>query len=728
MAGYASSGRTDDAAAGPEKLADIHREALRLYRIDEDADATNRAKAVEDMEFRWSDDQWDPRDRRERGDRPTVTINRMGAFVRQVTGDVRQNTPAIKVRAVESSDAELANVYTGLIRNIENMSDADTAYVTAADHSVTCGIGHFRVNVEYSSDDTFDQDIRIERIPNPLSVVWDSSATKLDRSDARHCFVVERMAKDVFKHRWPNATAADFDSGPRSAGFSDQYADWFGDTVRVAEYWIRKPVKRRLVEMPDGKGAFPPDDIDELIPDAAISWRLWLETKPRTRFVETHEVCQYIICGSEVLEGPHKWAGKHIPIVPVIGEEGCVGERMVRAGLVRYAKDAQRALNYMRSASIEAVAMQPNAPYLGTYDQIKGLEDYWLEAKRKNLPFWPYNPDPQAPGPPQRQNPPMSATGLMQEAALASDDMKAVMGIFDPSLGARSNETSGRAIIAREKQSDTGTYHYIDNLSKAIAHAGRIIIDLIPHVYDTERVIRTLGEDGSESAYIINRVQQMMVDGGVQPVRVALPLDGKDRSPIFMRDDAKYDIVVSVGPSYATKRLEAADSMMQFVQAVPAAGAVAADLIAKSMDWPDADTIAKRLRKMLPPDIDEEGPAQAPASPPPDPRALAGAEKDMASAAKTKEEAEGVALDNERKRLELSMMIPAIQQAVTQGVAQALLQALGPAPAPPPMQSFQPAPPAEMAGFSFPQPSGLQPPAPAGGEDEMMQELFPQPF
>lgn len=718
-----------------EDLAELHREAIERYRLADDYERDNRVKALEDLEFRWSDDHWTPAERKEREGRPCLTVNQMPKFIHQVTGDMRQNKPAIKVRPVEDSDKGLSDVYTGLIRHIERRSDADTAYITAADNAASCGIGHFRVNVEYAYEDSFEQDICIDRIMNPFAVLWDPVATKIDRSDASYCFVTDRVSKKEFKRRWPDATVQDFDVESREVGaFVAQ--DWYDkDSVRIAEYWIKKPVKKTLVELPDGSTIdreTAPDGymVPILGPDGApvldefgMPMEMPLSdyiqvAKPRTRKVDAHKICQYIISGLEVLEGPTEWAGIYIPIVPVIGEEGAVGERIVRNGMVRMAKDVQRGTNYMRSASVEVVAQQPKAPFMLTVDQIRGHEYLWENAGRKNWPFLLYNPDPRAPGAPQRTPPPMAATGLMQEAALFTDDMKSVMGIYDASLGAQSNETSGRAIMARERQGDVGTFVYIDNVSKAIAQCGRIVIDLIPKIYDTERMIRVLGEDGEEARWILNKAQQMMgPDGVIRQARVAqyMPTEEelarpgyKSPSHILMRDDAKYDIEVTTGPSFTTKRVEAADSMLQFVQAVPQAGAMVADLIAKNMDWPGSEQIAKRLKKMLPPDIDEDQPA---APPPPDPKTMASAQKDMALAEKTAAETEGVQLDNEAKKLELAAIIPAIQQAVVQAVAQGLMQALAPPPMPE-QQTMMPEQPAPEAGFSF-QGNGMMPP---GGE------------
>jgi len=286
----------------------------------------------------------------------------------------------------------------------------------------------------------------------------------------------------------------------------------------------------------------------------------------------------------------------------VVGEEVHVGDRTVRHGIVRYAKDPQRLYNYWRTAAAESVALSPRAPWLVTPRQIEGQKKQWESANRGNPPYLLYSPDPSAP-PPQRIEPAYPPVALFQEAGIAADDMKAVTGIYDAGLGAQGNETSGRAILMRQREGDTGTYVYVDNLSRAIRHAGRILVDLIPRIYDTERTLRILGEDGGEGFTVINRV-----------------VPGPD-GPVTLNDlgAGKYDVEVSAGPGFSTRRLEAAESMMAFVQAVPQAGAVIADLIARNMDWPGAEAIAERLRRLLPPGLDAETPE--PSAPPPPPAA-----------------------------------------------------------------------------------------------------------
>lgn len=628
--------------------------ARERYTRGVDADRENREQAMDDMRFR-AGDQWPDqvKEQRKSAERPCLTINKMGASVRQVTGDVRLNRPAIKVRPVDgASDKDLAKVFTGLIRNIEQVSDAQAAYVTSLENSAAGGTGSFRIVTEFADDDTFDQDIRIRRMTNPFATVWDPDAQELTREDALWCFVIEEMGLEEYKNRYPDASIAEFESDEPS----DYLKDWYRDEkIRIAEYWRKVPVKK-ILGLAEGRVL----DLTE-IPRA--SWKELGVT--RSREVDSHLVEQVVISGVEVLEGPYEWPSKYIPIIPVWGEEVHVGATTMRHGIVRFAKDPQRMYNYHRSAAVEMISLAPKAPFIATTEQIAGLEKYWESANTANFSILPYKADPKAGGPPQRSPPPPVQQALNQEAAIASDDIKSVTGLFDASLGARSNETSGKAILARQREGDVGTFVYIDNLARAIGYAGRILVDLIPKIYDSTRIIRILGEDESEEFVEIN---QTTPNGLVNDLSVG-----------------KYDVVVTTGPSFTTKREEMSESMLAFVQAVPQAGLAAADLIAKAQDWAGAEEIGKRLRKLAVAQGLAE-PEEGDQPPPPSPEAIAAQEKMKQEALKAagelekmgmevqkiEAETEGKEIENATKAFELSVQSGQMRALIAEEVARTL--------------------------------------------------------
>jgi hypothetical protein len=404
-------------------------------------------------------------------------------------------------------------------------------------------------------------------------VHWDPGATSVTKADAEYCFVSELLTQEGYDARFPDEDGEKSDW--QSPTVRKQYGRWLdvNDQIRVAEYWRkkRKPIKISLME--DGSV------VEGDLPDA-VTVR------------DSHETVieRYVLSGSKILEGPEIFPGKNIPIVPVFGPEEFVDNRVRYRSIIRHAKDAQRMYNYWQTSITEKIALSPRVPFVGTVEQFKGLERMWGNVNNLNKPFIPYNPDPKAPGPPMRVAPAAINASEIQQAQQSIEDIKATIGIYDASLGAQGNETSGRAILARQREGDTSTFAWIDNLSRAIEHAGRILIDLIPHVYDSQRVMRVLGEDDSEKMVTVNEMQ--VVD----------PMQGQYQ---ILNDltVGKYDVKVSVGPSYATKRLEAADSLMGFMQAYPAAAPLIGDLVAKNMDWPGAEEIATRLKKTLPPEM-----------------------------------------------------------------------------------------------------------------------------
>lgn len=575
-------------------IKDVREKLQHAWEYDRD----NRREAAIDLQF-LAGDQWPEQVRieRERDKRPMLTINRLPQFVRQVTNDVRQADVAIKTSPVDNkSDPELSRIYNGLLRQIQYQSSASHVYATTAGHQVACGIGWFRILTEYTDDTTFDQEIRIRAIPNPLSVYCDPAAIEIDRSDANWIIVAQEMPVETFKAMYPHASVQEVEA-PTDHTSS---MHWFTEeTVRICEYWCKKPVKKTIALAPSGETI----DITEITQDTR---RIMGVDQMRQRVVNTHEIEMTLVSGAEILAGPYKWAGKHIPIVPVIGDEVPLEKQRYRFGMVRFARDPQQLYNYYRTASAESIALAPKAPFLVTPKMIGPFKGQWDTANLKNRPYLLYQPDETAPGAmPKREHPPETPQALIAETERASEDMKATTGIYDAALGAKSNETSGRAILARQHEGDVSNYHYSDNLERALHYAGRILIDLIPKVYDSERIIRIMGDDDEEEFVPINRVMY-----------------GVDGVPQMVNDlsTARFDVRVTVGPSYSTRRMETANSVLEFLKVYPDAAPLVGDIVAKNLDFEGADDVAKRLKNAVPPQIlaDPDDPESQP-PPPPDP-------------------------------------------------------------------------------------------------------------
>lgn len=543
-------------------------------RLDDakEADRENRLNALDDLRHLVGEGQWpeEVRTEREQEGRPCLTINRLPQFLRQVTGDIRRLNPAISVvPGDDGASDDVAEIYEGLIRRIEYRSGADSVYEAAAESAAACGMGYFRVMADWEDETSFNQEILIKRVPNPFAVYFDPMARESHRSDAEYVFVTEAMTVEDFNERYPDKKVVDVNAD----GETEEIQNWVdGQRVIVAEYMWKEYDEVTIAVLANGMIVEDPGKELPVI---------------RKRTVRRARVMWAKITGQEVLEGPTELPCKHLPVIAVMGEELPVDEGVYRSSVIRHAKDPQRLYNYWRSAQTELIALQPKAPYIITAKQVAGFESFWNEANSKNRPYLPYNPDEKAGGPPKRETPPVASSGMMNEIMIAAEDMKATTGIYDAGLGNQSTERSGVAIRQRQMESDISTSIYTDNLARAIEQAGRVIVSMIPRVYDTPRMLRIVGKDGSQKQVEANVVQET-IDG---------------QSVINDLTAGKYDVRVTVGPNYTTRRQETAQSMMEFVKSFPPAAAAVMDLVAANMDWPGADQMADRLKKMLPPGV-----------------------------------------------------------------------------------------------------------------------------
>lgn len=665
---------------------DLHKEMLARHEECWDYWRAEYDKARDDMVFAFTpDDQWDDWMRQQRDGRPMYTVNKLRQAMKQITNDQRQNRPQAKVRATEGGDSDLAEVRQGLIRNIDSQIDAQRAVDTAFQFAVGGGYGVWRIKTAYADDGGFDQVIEREEVSNPYSVAFDPSAKKKDRRDARYAFVDTQWARSQFKARWPKAKIVSVNDA------TDSNRDWWDEKeVTVSEYWYKKTEEVEIVMLSDG--SVHDADKLELIWDELAAQGI---TEQRRRMVEREHVFQCIVSGAEILEGPNEWPGRFIPLVPVWGELLNLKGKDQFFGAVRFAKDAQRMYNYERSTFIETLADQPYSPFMADAGSIEGYEGQYQTLRTKRPPVLLYKANPALPngGKPSREAPPSFPAALAQAAAISSDDIKAATGIYDASLGARSNETSGRAIIARQREGDVANFDYIDNLSYALKYDFEITNDLITAVYDTQRQVRILGEDGAEKAVEVNRVV----------------LDEQTGQPVTLNDmsQGRFDISVTVGPSYTTQRMEAAEAMMQLANDPSPIGMVAKYGFIKNLDAPMLEDVRKAARKVLVSQglLEPEEGEQPPAPPPPNPKDVADAKKNDAQAAKYAADAQGQELENQRMAFEWGMQLGALQPVIPPPAT--------PPPIPIPLNPQAQQPP--KGGFSF----GPAPTAPAGSPPGM---------
>jgi len=564
-------------------------EAKKFLKLANDADTNNRSEALEDLKFA-AGDQWpvEIQNSRTLEARPCLTINKIDAYVRQVTNQQRQQRPRIKVHGMNSqSDAKVADILTGICRHIEVNSDADHAYDNAFNYAVRMGFGYWRVKTDYVREDSFDQEIYIEPIHNPFTVYFDPNSTLPDGSDAEKCLITQVVSKEIFRKMYPDA---DDGTGFSQRGTGDSNAEWvMKEDIRIAEYFYteRKPDKLCLLSNGIKKFRSELPKQDELLAMGVVV------IDERASFRK--EIKQIKCTAIEVLE-EGIWPSKYIPIVPVYGEEFVVENKRKKYGLVRMAKDPQRMYNFWKTALTESVALAPKAKWLLAEGQDEGHENEWAMANIKAMPVLRYKQKDieGVPAPvPTRIQPEAPPAGIIAAADGINADMQAVLGIFDPNQMATGN-ISGKALNGQQQQIDLTNFHYYDNLTRSIKHTAKIILDLVPKIYDQARVMRIIGDDGKPDLVDINKRQSD--EQGVMTILNDVTV-------------GEYDVVMDTGPGYNSKRIEAVNSMMPMLSADPNLMNVAGDLIFRNMDFPGADVIADRLAAANPlAQIDDKSP------------------------------------------------------------------------------------------------------------------------
>lgn len=554
-------------------------------------ESDNRKDALDDLKFK-AGNQWPAQVAAQRNNdqRPCLTINGFPTLIHQITNPQRENRPGINISPVgDRSDPEVAKMLKGMIREIERESNADEAYDTAFDGAVSNGFGYWRVNVDYEAPDSMNQVVRIVRIRNPFTVYLDPESKDSIGSDAEFGFITEMIPRDEYRDEYPGSAEMNFDQ----AGIGESLKNWVQqDAVRVAEYFEKEYETRKLVALSNGWTGWEDelaDEVKDQIEDGSVKIK-------RERESRVPHIKWYKVNAVEVLD-ERDWVGDYIPIIRVPGDEIDIEGKVKFFGVIRMAKDAQRMKNYWKTLFTELVALAPKAPWVVEEGQIEGYEDQWKAANIKSLPYLQYKGTSvggtQAP-PPQRQQFAQIPAGVVQGALEAEQDIMSTTGVrFNANPNERLMDESGIAINELRRNTDIGAFHFTDNLSRALMHTGVILIDLIRKVYDTPRVATILREDDSEELVEVD-------PSAPKPVSERRMENGKIRK-IFNPTYGKYGVTVTIGPSYATRRIEAASSMMEFARAFPPAAQIIMDLIAKNMDWEGAEEIAKRLAKAIPP-------------------------------------------------------------------------------------------------------------------------------
>lgn len=563
---------------GFESQEKFLRDMRENFELDVAADQFNRNEAMDDKKFA-AGEQWDPIVLEQRKGLPNLVINNIPQFTAQLVGDWRESRKAIKVLPTNDEDTDVASVRGDLIRSIEAQSRADRVYDSAFESLVQCGDGAFRVAVEYARDDVFDQDLFIRPIEDALSVVWDRFSVDPTGRDAKYVFVNDRIPKKEFERKY-GETPEDALEGTtlHNNMLANGWVD--SDSYQVTEYW-RLVERKRLLGLFENGRVLDIEGDEETV--AAIVEANGFPVKTRLSWCSYAQM--HLCTGFKILSGPYEYKLNRLPIIRMSGRVVNIGGRRVRYGVVRFMKDPARLKNFWRSVAAESLGYAPKAKWMATESAVEGREDDIRKAHASRDPLLIFNDEAVFGQNVQRVDPPGVEQALLNEANINAQDMKDVTGIHDASLGIKSNETSGRAIMARQREGDVANITFHDNGNAAVLEAGDVANQLIPQVYDGTRILRTLGEDESQKFIRIN--------------------DPYDPNAVDL-SVGMFDVALTTGSSYTTRRVEAAQAMMEAIQVWPDLMGIAGDLVAKAQDWPGADKLAERLKKTIPPHFLEE--------------------------------------------------------------------------------------------------------------------------
>jgi hypothetical protein len=552
---------------------------------------------------------------RQAAGRPALTVNKTRVHCLQIINDARQNPVQIRVNPVgDDATYEAAQIYEGIIRHIEYVSNAQQAYANATYCQVMGGIGYWRVLVDYMHDDTFDQEIYIKRIADPTQVYLDPDIQQADGSDAKWGFLFYEMTREEYEAEYGvdrddtnlNNAALSLNS-PGAGGTVYRTND---KHVQVVEYYRSCTRSDRLLQMHDGSVVR-----ESQLPKGMLEELAQVGVTPRAeRDIAEPQVEWFLIADSKIIDRKD-WLGQFIPIVRVPCEEIVLDGKLDWVSHVRHLRDPQRLYNWYTSQAAEFVALQTKAPFVGTAEAIGPYLNDWEAANTENKAVLLYRgtgENGQPIPPPERSQPPVMAQAYIEGLKISQAEMMMATGQYQAVMGEPSNETSGKAINARQRQGDNATYHVIDRLASAIRYTGRIILDLIPRVYDTKRALMIMGEDGTQTQVHLDpeapQPHQTTLDPRQPPQQPSMnPQQDPDSErqqalrTVFNPLKGRYAVVADVGPSYATKRQEAFNAFSQVIAQNGAAFQVIGDFWAKNADFPGSDEMAARLKQGLPP-------------------------------------------------------------------------------------------------------------------------------
>lgn len=583
-----------------EKSESVVEEAKERYRKGREFYSKFRSNAIEDTKFYLGDSengwQWPQNISLQRGtieQRPCLTINVTAQHVNNIVNTIRESRPTGKVLPVDDgADKKTAEILEGVIRNIQSVSNADDIHDQAAELAISGGDGYWRIVTDYESPDSFNQIIKIMPIQDSGSVLCDPFTKEVDKSDKDWAFVEEIISEDECKRRWPDIDVESWNENQESGWVTKE-------GIRVCDYYEAIYTPDTLYQLPDGsselKSNLPAEIVAQL--EGLVKEKKLKSRPTQKRSIRIHK----LVGGAEEPVETAEWVGSIIPVIEVVGKEVFVNGEMVRKGLVRDLKDAARMVNYSYSAAIETVALQNKVPYIAPFEAIEGLEAIWDKANIENRSYLPYNhvddQGKEIPRP-ERQQPAVMPAAQIQMLQLSVEQMRAASGQQNANFGIKSEAASGIGIQRLKQQGEIATFHFLDQLNRALKYEIRVLLELIcsGKIIDTQRVMRIIGLDGAQS--------HAMID--VNAPQAHQDISQGDVAAIFNPTIGTYDVSIETGPSFSTKRQEGAAMFSDILARNPALTQTIGDLAFRAMDFPYADKIADRMQKMLPPQLQDE--------------------------------------------------------------------------------------------------------------------------
>lgn len=580
----------------PEQYTGIVTEAKERFRRCMSWEEESRKRFLDDIKFANGDPdngyQWPDALRKSRDfdAKPCLTINKTFQHNLLIINDIAQNMPTSDVHPVgDEGSYESAKIFEDVIRHIEYQSNATSAYETAVEHMVAGGVGYWRYRTRYAHEDSFDQEIFIERIKDALQVSIDPDCKEFDCSDAEYAFVFAMFTTDEFKKKYPQ-----WDGVLSTEGVGEGDGWVSPENIRLCEYYRKEYIEDELWAIPDEQGGETRVIRKSEIPNERLQEEARSRPGFRSRSVKVPKVMWYLLAGQQVIDST-EIPSQYIPVVRIVGWETIIDGKVDRKGHTRQLKDPARMYNYWASSAVEHVVLQSKTPYVGDLRSFEGLEKYWENANKENFAYLPYNGVGDDGNPiqaPQRQQPPVMASGYIQGLENAANEMAMVSGQYQNQFGAPGPEEAGVAIQMRRRQGGVSTFHFSNHFASGIRFGTKILLDMIPRVYDTKRVIETMAQDGQRSSVVVDPSSK-------QPVQKK-QVNAEMAQIIFNPKIGKYDVVAEAGPNYQTRREEAFAAMSNIIGQSPELMKIAGDLLFKSADFPMADEISQRLARTIP--------------------------------------------------------------------------------------------------------------------------------